>query len=397
MKCSMRAAGLSPSTTLDITARAAALRAQGLDVIGFGAGEPDFPTPAHVVAAGQQALAEGYTRYTATAGLPGLRNAIVEWHRNRHGLAFTPDQVTVSCGGKHAVMNVCMCLLDPGDQVLLPSPYWVSYPEMVRLAGAEPVLLPLTPEEGFKLTPEALAAAITPRTKLLILNSPSNPTGAAYEAAELTALAAVLARHEHVFVLSDDIYADLLYDRRSFASILHVAPQLAGRTVVVNGVSKAFSMTGWRLGWSCAPAALAQVLTNYQSHTTSNAAAVSQRAAEAALRGPTGFLDEWVVAFERRRNRMVAALNDQCGLPCRKPEGAFYAFADARPALRRLARGPKGAPQTTAALAAYLLDQAQVAVIPGEAFGAPGFLRLSYATSDANIQRGLERVAMTLA
>ena len=392
-KLSRRIAQVKPSMTLAITARANELKAEGEDVIGFGAGEPDFPTPEHIREAGKRAIDEGWTRYTAAGGLPVLRRAVAESIDRRYGLDYTPSEVMVTVGGKHALYNLFQCLVDEGDEVIVPAPYWVSYPEQIELAGGVCVTVPAGPEQGFKITPEQLRAAITPKTTILLLNSPSNPTGAAYTAEELRALASVAVEHR-LFVISDEIYADLVYDGFEFRSFPTLLPGLRDRVAVVSGWGKTYSMTGWRMGWVAAPEQLIRAMTNLQSQSTSNPAAMCQMAALEATRGSHAFLGEWVRRFDQRRRMFVTGLNAIPGIVCPMPQGAFYVFPDVRGVLDLMWRGaPLG---TSLRLAELLLEEARVAVVPGEPFGAPGFIRLSYATGDAQIEEGLRRIAAVL-
>lgn len=390
-----RIGALAPSATVAITERARELRAAGRDVLSFSVGEPDFDTPAHVLEAGRAAISGGATRYTATRGVPELRRAICAASaRRRGGQRHAPDEVVVSVGAKHALFNLALALYDPGDEVIIPAPYWVSYPEQVRLAGATPVIVETTMDEGFCLTPAALEAALTPRTKALILCTPSNPTGAAYSPAQLTALAE-LARAHSFWIIVDEIYAQLVYDGFEQRSILELAPDLRERIIIIDGVSKTFAMTGWRIGWMLGPAAVARACDTLQGQATTNPAAMAQQAAIAALEGPWEPIEAMRAAFARRRAALVEGLNAIDGFSCRTPEGAFYAFPSVAGLLGRR-RGDRVLTDDLA-VAAYLLDEASCAVVPGSAFGAPGHLRLSYAVSDEGIEEGLARIQAAVA
>lgn len=393
MKLSKRVATVQPSATLAITARAAELKAQGVDIVSFGAGEPDFATPAHICEAAKRAIDDGITRYTAVPGLPQLRAALSGFLRERYGMDYSPAELIVTPGGKFGLYGLFQCLLDPGDEVIIPSPYWVSYPEQVVLSEGVPVIVHAGAEQGFRVTPEQIAAAVTPRTKVLIINSPSNPTGAAYTPDQLRAIGEV-ALEKDLFVISDEIYSELLYDGFPFVSFPTLDPRLRERTAVASGWSKSYSMTGWRMGWVAAPKALVSALSNLQGQSTSNPVSFCQIAAIEAVRGSHDYLKDWIVAFDRRRLFLVDALNAIPGVSCTRPEGAFYVFPDMRGVLDREWNGaPLG---TCMRLAQYLLEEARVAVVPGEPFGAPGFVRLSYATSDAVIKTGVERTAEAL-
>jgi aspartate aminotransferase len=396
MRIASRLVDIKPSITLAVSARAARLRAEGIDVIGFGAGEPDMDTPVHIKDAAKRALDAGQTKYTETPGTLALRKAICKEIGAAHGLHFAPEQVQVSCGAKHSLYNIFQAILDPGDEVLIPAPYWVSYPDMVKLAGGTPVILETTAEDGFVVTPAALARAITPRTRAFVLNSPSNPTGAAYSKAQLEALAAVLAEHEHVLVISDDIYRKLVYGGYRAHEIASLHPALATRTVVVDGMSKTYSMTGWRIGYALGPKPLIAAMNTLQGQSTSNPTSIAQAAALAALEGPQDCVEEMRVQFDARRQKIVALLRAIPGVRCYDPQGAFYAFPDVSAYVGK--RSPGGAAvEDDVALCDYLLDVGRVAVVPGSGFGAPGFVRLSYATSMDNIVKGVGRMAEALA
>jgi aspartate aminotransferase len=391
---SQRILEMEESPTLAVTAKAKALRAAGEPVIGFGAGEPDFPTPAHVVAAAQRAAEDPAThRYTPTAGLPALRQAIADKTKRDSGLDVAADQVVVANGGKHALYNVFMALLDPGDEVLVPAPYWVSYPEQVKLAGGEPVAVPTTKEAGFRATVDQLESHRTPATKALVFVSPSNPTGAVYPADEIAEIGSWAAEHG-IWVVTDEIYEHLVYGEASFSSLPAVAPEAAARTIVINGVSKTYAMTGWRVGWSISSVELAKGMNKLQSQSTSNVCNVAQIAAVEALGGPQDSVADMRAAFDRRRKLAVARLSAIDGIEVVEPEGAFYVFPSFEGVLGREVGGREV--RTTLELAEVLLEQAKVAVVPGEAFGSPGYARLSYALSDADIEEGIGRIADVL-
>jgi len=387
MKTASRLDRIKPSPTLAVTQRAAELRAAGKDIIGLGAGEPDFDTPAHIREAAVRAIADGQTRYTAVGGTPGLKAAIVAKFERDNGFSYTPDQVLVSVGAKHSLYNLCMALLDDGDEVIVPAPYWVSYPDMAMLAGAEVRVVDCGIDADFKMLPEQLAAAITPRTRLLVLNSPSNPTGAAYTRAELGALGEVLRQHPEVLVVTDDIYEDIYWADEPFCNILMACPDLVGRTVVVNGVSKTYAMTGWRIGYAAGPLKLIKAMTKLQSQSTSNPCSIAQAAAVAAIGGDQGCLLPMVKAFRERHDAVVTQLAAMPGVRCRAGEGTFYAFPDFSEAIA----GMDGVADDLA-LAERLLVDAGVALVPGTAFGAPGHLRLSFATDMATLDAAIERI-----
>ncbi len=384
----------APSATAQVFARAAELRAQGVDLVSFAVGEPDFDTPSHIVDAAKRALDAGATRYTTVSGIAELRQAIAADSFQRRGVQHAPNEVVVSTGAKQALYNVAQVLFQAGDEVVIPTPSWVSYPDHARLAGATPVIVPCAEADGFLITPEALRAALTERTVAVILCSPSNPTGAAYTRAQLTALADVLRSHTAWIVL-DEIYARLVYDGFEQVSLLTVAPDLRDRIIVVDGVSKTYAMTGFRLGWMLAPRAVAQACDAIQSQVTTSANTVAQHAALSALTGPQACVETMRLAFERRRDRIVAAVREVPGLACSTPVGAFYVFVDVRGVLGK--RSMERVIDSDVTLAAWLLDEARVALVPGAAFGTSGFVRLSYATSEAEIDRGIARIADALA
>jgi aspartate aminotransferase len=390
MKLARRLHAIKPSPTLALNARAKALAAAGEDVVGFAAGEPDFDTPSHIKRAAVQALDDGFTKYTATAGTPELRAAICEKLKADNGLSYTPEQVVVSNGAKQCLYNFFQALLDEGDEVIIFNPAWVSYPEMVALAGGTPVLVPTREEEGWVPDPELFARAITPRTRAVVLNSPSNPTGAVLSAEALSALARVLERHPEVVVVTDDIYEKLLYTGRPFVEVLNVAPQLADRTLVVNGLSKAFAMTGWRLGYAAGPKALIAAMQMIQDQSTSNASSIGQRAAVAALQGPKDTVEVMAREFLARRDLFVAGLRALPGVRIRPPDGAFYVFPSVHGLLGKRHRGKPL--QGSVQISQVLLDDYRLAAVPGEPFGGEGHLRLSFAASRATIEKGLARL-----
>ncbi|MHC4452625.1 MAG: pyridoxal phosphate-dependent aminotransferase [Planctomycetota bacterium] len=382
----VRELGFSP--TLAVADLARRLRAEGRDVLDFSAGEPDFPSPDGVKAAGRKAIDENRTRYTATAGVEELRRAIVEHLDERRGLTYDPGQVLVSPGAKASLYFAFLALCDPGDEVLVPSPYWTSYPEQLRLAGAAPVFLPGEESNGFKLTAAQLDQAATAKTKALILNYPSNPTGVCYSAEELASLAEVCVRR-NIWVVADEIYSELLYDGRSFASIAGLGPEIAARTVVIDGMSKTYSMTGWRIGYAAGPQEVITGMAKLQSHSTSNATSVSQWASIAALELPREQLASRVEEFSRRRKEVLRRLNELPGVSCVKPQGAFYVFPNVSGCF-------DGEIDSGESCARFLLERASVAVVPGEAFGSSEHIRLSYATSLDRISEGMDRIAEAL-
>jgi aspartate aminotransferase len=377
---------VAPSVTLAMNARALDLKSRGVDVFAFGVGEPDFEPPDHVREAAKRAIDAGASKYTAVTGIPPLKEAICEATERMRGWRPRPENVCVSVGAKHALFNLALALYEPGDEVVIPKPYWVSYPEQVRIVGATPVLVDTREDDGWKLSPEKLERALTPRTKAVILCTPSNPTGAAYTESETVGLVEVLRKHD-CWLIVDEIYAELVYDGFRFTSAAKIAPDLRDRMVVVDGVSKTFAMTGWRIGWVLAPAPLVKALDVVQGQSTTNAAAVSQHAAVAALRGPMDDFGKIRAMFQKRRDAMIGGLNSIPGIRCRKPEGAFYAFADCR---GLFGLDWKGKELTTDEdVAFWLLDQAHVAAVPGGPFGAPGYVRFSYAASEQRIAAGI--------
>jgi aspartate aminotransferase len=381
-----------PSPTIAVTNRARELAAAGRDIIGLGAGEPDFDTPEHIRVAAKRAIDEGRTRYTAVDGIPELKRAVAAKFARENGLAYTPAQVTVGSGGKQVIYNALMATLNPGDEVIVPAPYWVSYPDMVLLGGGTPVIVDCPPAAGFRLLPAQLEAAISPRTKWLILNSPANPTGAAYAAGELCALADVLLRHPQVWVLADDIYEHLVFDGFAFATLAQVEPRLSDRILTVNGVSKAYAMTGWRIGYAGGPAPLIRAMAVVQGQSTSNPCSISQWAAVAALDGPQDFLAGFRAAFQRRRDLVVAGLNACRGIRCPVPQGAFYVYPSIAGCIGLTSAGGRRI-ATDEDFAAALLEETGVAVVFGAAFGLSPAFRVSYATSDALLGEACRRIA----
>ena len=382
---------VKPSPTMAITSKARQMKAEGFDVIGLGAGEPDFDTPDNIKQAAIEAIQRGETKYTAVDGIPELKKAISEKFARENGLAYALNEITVGAGGKHVLYNALLATLDPGDEVVIPSPYWVSYPDIVLLSGAEPVIVETTLKDGFKLTPEALEGAITPKTKWFIFNSPSNPTGAAYTRDEIKALTDVLLRHERVWLLSDDIYEHLIYDGFEFTTPAAVEPKLKERTLTLNGVSKAYSMTGWRIGYAGGPAPLIKAIGTLQSQSTSNPSSISQWAAVEALNGTQDFLKDWVQSFKERRDLVVSMLNQATGLSCPTPAGAFYVYPSCEGCLGK--KTPKGTViDSDGDFAAALLEEEGVAVVPGAAFGLSPFFRVSYATGMDALQDACRRI-----
>jgi aspartate aminotransferase len=393
-RVSARIGGISESATLAVDAKAKALKAAGRPVIGFGAGEPDFPTPDYIVEAAVEAARDPRNhRYSPAGGLPELKQAIAAKTRRDSGYVVEPSQVVVTNGGKHAVYNAFAALLDPGDEVLLPAPYWTTYPEVIRLAGGVPVEVFADESQGYKVTVEQLEAARTDRTKVLLFCSPSNPTGAVDSPEEVEAIGQWALEHG-LWVVTDEIYEHLTYGDVKPTSIPVAVPELADRTIVLNGVAKTYAMTGWRVGWMIGPKDVIKAATNLQSHQTSNVNNVAQRAAIAALEGDLSAVEEMRAAFDRRRRTMVSMLNEIPGVVCPEPTGAFYAYPSVKGVLGRQIAGRT--PQTSAELAELILDEAEVAVVPGEAFGAPGYLRLSYALGDDDLVEGVARIGKLL-
>ncbi len=382
---------IQPSATLAMTSRVLELKAKGVDVIGLGAGEPDFDTPDFVKEAAIQAIRDGQTKYTNVDGTAALKKAIVEKFARDNDLTYTPDQVSVNVGGKHTLFNALVATIDPGDEVIVPAPYWVSYPDIVQFAGGTPVFVAAGSDQNYKVTPDQIEAAITQKTKWLILNSPSNPTGAAYSADELRAIGRMLERHPHVWVMADDMYEHITYDGFEFATIAQVCPTLYDRTLTVNGCSKAYSMTGWRIGFAAGAPWLIKAMAKLQSQSTSNPCSIAQAAAVAALSGPQDFLVERATAFQKRRDLVVGMLNAIPGVTCPTPEGAFYVYPDLSGVIGKTT--PKGELlDTDEKIVGYLLDEGRVAAVHGGAFGLSPALRISYATSDDLLRTACERI-----
>lgn len=399
MTLAKRISAISPSPTLAITAKAKEMKAKGIDVIGFGAGEPDFDTPEHIKEEAKKALDEGFTKYTPASGIPELKAAICKKLKKDNDLDYEPGQIIVSCGAKHSLYNAMQVLCESGDEVLLPSPYWVSYPEQIRLSGAEPVIIETEEEDGFRLKVERLREKITPKTKLLIFNSPSNPTGAVYHREELEAIAEI-AVEKNIYVISDEIYEKIIYNNLKHISIASLNPEIKRLTLVINGLSKSYSMTGWRIGYAAGPKEIIQAMSNLQSHSTSNPTSFCQKASIVALEGSQEPLRGMVSEFAQRREYIVERLNSITGISCLKPEGAFYVFPNISkllgksykpsPCAQRL--GKSQIIKDSINLSQILLEDAKIAVVPGLAFGKDHYLRLSYATSMENITKGMDRL-----
>jgi aspartate aminotransferase len=387
MQLSARVLAVKESPTLVVTARALELKRQGRDIITLGAGEPDFDTPAHIKAAGIAAIEAGKTRYTAVDGTPDLKEAIVAKFARENGLTYTPKQVLVSSGGKQSFYNLCQAYLNDGDEVIIPAPYWVSYPDMVLLAGAKPVIVSAGIEQNFKITPEQLSATITDKTRLFVINSPSNPTGAVYSKAELAALGEVLRQHPQILVASDDMYEHIILGEIPFSTWLNANPDMIERTVTLNGVSKAYSMTGWRIGYCAGPQAIINAMKTVQSQSTSNPCSISQAATVVALNGDQGFILDMVKAFKARSHYITQTLNEIEGIHALSPDGAFYNFFDVRAAIQAT-----GCANDTE-LASRILEESNLALVPGSAFGAEGYMRLSFATSMTELQGAMVRLA----
>ena len=377
---SRRAAALTPSLTLAVDSKAKQMKAEGLDVVGFGAGEPDFATPKHIVDSAIKALQDGFTKYTPSSGTPELRQAAADKFKRDNGLSYKPSQIIISCGGKHSCCNVILATCNPGDEVIIPAPYWLSYPEMARLAEAKPVILPTTDKTEFKVTPEQVRAAITPRTRLFILNSPSNPTGSLYTPDEIKALGDVCI-DKGVLIMSDEIYEKLVYDGARHASVASFSQRHYDHTIIVHGLAKAYSMTGWRIGLTAAPEPIARAIDAIQSHSTSNPTSFAQKGAVAALNGPQDHIPVWLAEFARRRAYAWERLNNIPGISCVNARGAFYLFPNI-----------SNVGMKSMDFCARLLEQEKVAAVPGIAFGADDYIRISYATSMENIKKGLDRL-----
>lgn len=386
-----RMSSIKPSPTMAVTAKAGELKAQGVDVIGLGAGEPDFDTPDHIKEAGKAAIDAGKTKYTPTNGIPELRKAVVDKFQRENGLTYDMSQVHIGVGGKQVLFNAIMATVNPGDEVIIPAPYWVSYPDMVLIAEGTPVFVECTEEEEFKLSPEKLEAAITDKTKWLILNSPSNPTGAAYTADDLQAVADVLLRHPHVWVMTDDMYEHLVYDDFEFKTLAQVEPKLFDRTLTINGVSKAFAMTGWRMGYACGPLDLIKAMNNIQSQSASHTSSITQAACVEALNGPMDFLAERNAVYKERRDLVVGMLSQVEGLNCLTPEGAFYVYPSIAGCIGKTSKGGRKI-ETDSDFVTALLEEEAVASVQGEAFGLSPHFRISYATSTEALTEACTRI-----
>lgn len=390
LQLSDRVQQIKPSPTLAVTNRAAELRAAGKDIIGLGAGEPDFDTPQHIKDAASKAIADGFTKYTAVDGTPALKQAIIEKFKRDNGLSYEPNQILVSCGGKQSFFNLALALLNPGDEVVIPAPYWVSYPDMVKIAEGVPVVVETNQSARFKMTADQLDAAITEKTRLVVINSPSNPSGVAYTEAELKALAEVLKKYPDVLIATDDMYEHILWAEGGFHNILTVCPELYDRTLVMNGVSKAYSMTGWRIGYVGGPQKLVAAMKKIQSQSTSNPTSIAQVAAQAALEGDQSCVQDMLTAFKERHDYVVAALNELPGVECVESDGTFYAFPSFKGAMANAGI------ESDVDFAEKMLNEAEVALVPGSAFGTPGHMRLSYATSMDVLKEAISRLAKAL-
>ena len=393
MRLSKKTYSVKPSPTLAIDAKAKSLKASGVDVISFGVGEPDFDTPENIKEAAIKAIRSGFTKYTPVGGTDELKTAIIEKLKKDNGLIYEKNEIIVSCGAKHCLYNIAEALYDAGDEVILPAPYWVSYPDQIVLNGAVPVIVKTDEGNAFKITPEILEANLSKKTKALILNSPSNPTGLAYDRKSLEAIAEIAVKHDF-YIISDEIYEKLIYDGFEHVSIASLGDEIKQRTLVVNGISKSYAMTGWRIGFAAGPRDIINAMTNIQSQSTSNPASISQKAAVEALTGTQDFILKMVSEFDKRRKYMVERLNNIKGVTCIKPVGAFYAFPNVSSYYGRSFKG--NSIKSSMDLSAYLLDEAKVAVVPGAAFGDDRYIRLSYATSMENIQKGLDRIESAL-
>lgn len=387
IKLSERVQAVKPSPTLAVSARAAEMRAAGKDIIGLGAGEPDFDTPEHIKAAAIKAINDGYTKYTAVDGIPSLKQAIIDKFKRDNGFEYQLKQILVSCGGKQSFYNLTQALLNPGDEVIIPAPYWVSYPDMVLLAGGKPVIVEAGQQKQFKITAEQLRRAITDKTRLLVINSPSNPTGVAYSAAELQSLGDVMADYPDIIIATDDMYEHILWQRGQFVNILNTNPELYNRAMVLNGISKAYSMTGWRIGYAAGPVELIAAMRKIQSQSTSNPTSVSQVAAEAALSQDQSCIETMLVEFEKRHDYVVQELNSIDGIECLATDGTFYVFPNVEAFYQRLENVTNDVE-----FAEFMIEKAGVALVPGSAFGCPGHIRISIATSMEILQNAIARI-----
>ena len=392
MELSNRVQTIKPSPTLAVTARAAKLKAEGKDIIGLGAGEPDFDTPQHIKDAAIAAINKGLTKYTAVGGTPGLKNAIVAKFKRENNFDFEAKQILVSCGGKQSFFNLVLSMINPADEVIIPAPYWVSYPDIVLIAEGKPVFINTGIEQNFKISAAQLEAAITPKTKMFVINSPSNPSGAVYTHDELRALGEVLRKHPQILIATDDMYEHILLSNQKFINIVNACPELFPQTMVLNGVSKAYSMTGWRIGYCGGPAHIITAMENIQSQSTSNPSSISQAAAEAALNGDQSCMNPMVAAFKEPNIFVTEQLNQIRGFRCLSADGAFYAFADVHQSIENLYKRNLIGAQNDIVFSEYLLENAGVAVVPGSAFGCEGYIRLSFATSLENLQQALNRI-----
>jgi aspartate aminotransferase len=397
LELSKRVQAIKPSPTLAVTARAAKLKAEGKDIIGLGAGEPDFDTPQHIKDAAIAAINKGFTKYTAVGGTPSLKQAVIAKLKRDNGLDYTAKQILVSCGGKQSFFNLSLAVINPGDEVIIPAPYWVSYPDIVIIAEGTPVIVQAGIEQGFKMTAAQLQSAITAKTKMVVINSPSNPSGAVYTFQDLQALGEVLRKHPNILIATDDMYEHIALTDAKFVNILDACPDLYSRTMVLNGVSKAYAMTGWRIGYAAGPENIITAMENVQSQSTSNPTSISQVAAETALNGDQTCLAPMIKAFRERHVFVVNELNKIAGVKCIMAGGAFYAFPDVRPVIAKLHQRGTIKAATDVALSEYLLEQSGVAVVPGSAFGSEGYIRLSFATSMDNLKNALERLAKAMA
>ncbi len=391
IKLSSRVQAVKPSPTLAVTSRAAEMRAAGKDIIGLGAGEPDFDTPDHIKEAAIKAIKDGFTKYTPVDGTPGLKNAIIDKFNRDNDLVYTPDEILVSCGGKQSFFNLAQAILDHGDEVVIPTPYWVSYPDMSILAGGAPVFVHADEKQNFRITPNQLKASITSQTRLVVINSPSNPTGMAYSLEELEALGEVLLGHPKVVIATDDMYEHILWDNKPFVNIVNACPDLKDRCLVLNGVSKAYSMTGWRIGYAAGPASIIKAMKKVQSQSTSNPTSISQVAAQAALEGPQDCIKEMLVHFKQRHDYVINRLNKINGVSCLPTDGTFYCFPNVQAAIDRI-----DGVSTDVELAEHLIEHAGVALVPGSAFGLAGHVRISIATSQENLTNALNRLEQAL-
>lgn len=396
MSLSTRVQAIKPSPTLAVAARAAKLKSEGKDIIGLGTGEPDFDTPQHIKEAAIAAINKGFTKYTAVGGTPSLKQAIIAKFKRDNGLDYGAKQILVSCGGKQSFFNLVLSVINPGDEVIITAPYWVSYPDIVLIAEGKPVIVQADIAQGFKLTPEQLEASITPRTKMVVINSPSNPSGAIYTLDDLKALGEVLRKHPDILIATDDMYEHIALTDEKFCNILNACPDLYSRTMVLNGVSKAYAMTGWRIGYAAGPEHIITAMENVQSQSTSNPTSISQVAAEVALNGDQHCLAPMIKAFRERHAFVVTELNKIPGVKCLMAGGAFYAFPDMREVIDRLHQQGRLMEKTDIALSEFLLAEAGVAVVPGSAFGSEGYIRLSFATSMENLSNATQRIAKAL-